>query len=110
MDIKIEEYLKIKQFRNYPFLKSINIKRKIGYRLCLYDIEIILSSENDDNVLLICQEVSNIKINYLEGFFSLYVDIENIIDKQIENSSYHILEKEEDAFSFYCKSFIIAEL
>jgi len=109
-DINIQQYNEVKQYENYPMLKLIVIKNRIIFSRHFYDVEIILSSKNNDEVLFLFQEVFDIKINPIDGIFDTYLDITNISNMQIENAVYSILGNEEELFSFYCKSFIFYDL
>ena len=106
-DINIEGYSDIKQCKNYPLLKSIKVIR-VGkvQNPYAYDVEVILASKNDDELLLLFQEVFNIKINPIDGIFDSDIAIMNISKAQIENATYFVSGNEDEIFSFHCKSFI----
>ena len=109
-DINIEKYENIQPLKNYPLLKSIKVLStgKSYLKPYLFDVEVSLVSQNhDDELLLLFQEVFNIKITPTQGSFSdIFVDIMNISEAQIQDATYFVSGDEGYTFSFYCKSFI----
>ena len=100
-------YSDIEQCKNYPLLKSIKVIRiSEDQNPYTYDVEVILTSKNDDELLLLFQEVFNIKINPIDGIFDSCIDIIDVKEAQIENATYFVSADEDETFSFYCKSFI----
>ena len=107
MNIDIKEYIDIEQGKNYPLFKSIRVKKNSNFqKYSFYEIEVILASKNDDELILLFQEAFNIKINPIDGVYDSYVDIIDVSAEQVENATYFVSGNEDEEFSFYCKSFI----
>jgi hypothetical protein len=107
----IDKFIALKP-RYYKFLKTINFTRNISAKSgSRYDVELILSKllVGEDDLRIRFKNVFDIKIGCLEGVLSLYIEIEDIKDRQLEGGVYKVVEKEELAFSFYCEEFV-AEL
>ncbi|MDD1606662.1 MAG: hypothetical protein LUP96_08215 [Methylococcaceae bacterium] len=107
----VDKFIALKP-RYYKFLKTISFTRNISTESdSRYDLELILSKllVGEDDLRIRFKNVFGIKIGCLEGMFGLYIDIEDVSDRQLEGGTYRVVEQEEQTFSFYCEEFI-AEL
>ena len=104
----IEKYEKLNP-RYYCFLKEISFKRDINdMNSHLYSVEIILSKDENkchDFLKIVCYELSDIKINNIEGFPGILIRVIDIKSRQLENCKYQIVDEEENTFSFKCNDF-----
>ncbi|MBT9100163.1 hypothetical protein KFZ76_20885 [Methylovulum psychrotolerans] len=106
----IWQYDDLHQLRNYPYLKALNITRTLsdhGYPNG-YDIEILLSrysAGSTKDLQLVFIGAVDIHIGGLAGLFGLFVTIEDVADRQLEDMKFRVVEQEEGVFCFYCKAF-----
>jgi hypothetical protein len=104
----VDEFIAL-QPRNYYALKNISFTRDLSAEKCSrYDVELILSKllKGEDDLRVRFKNAFDIKLGCIEGVPGLFIEIEDVSDRQLEGGTYRVVEQEEKAFSFYCEEFI----
>lgn len=96
--------------KDFAYLQSINLSRCIHENGCSdYSLNIVLCDypyyEGYEKLLLTFLGVKNIKIGDLDGLVKHLIIISDVSDRQMEDINYRVVEEENDAFCFYCKTF-----
>ena len=96
--------------KDFAYLQSINLSRRIHENGCSdYTLNIVLCDypyyEGHEKLLLTFLGVKNIKMGDLDGLVKHLIIISDVSDRQMEDIKYRVVEEENDAFCFYCKTF-----
>lgn len=107
-DPRINQYIALGP-ASYRFLRSFCLERALESNgASRYEVRIELAkqpSHNSEYLILRFEGACDLRIGKLEGLRGLLVEVWNVVQDGLEGIRYHVVESEEEAFSFDCLDF-----